>query len=159
MDRFPERTAMQRFTAAILMAFCLAAMAGCSRHVPPPVGRWEGVYDSGGTIIAARMEVTPKEQIFVSAPNAENMGSMSAEDHAAVRQKLADGLAASWDSVPPHQMDFDGKIFRKPEGIAPQAEWDSAAQRMTLIVYLDKGDGIRIPLRSVKEFSPNPFGN
>jgi hypothetical protein len=158
MDRFPERSAMQRFTAAFLLGLCLAAVAGCSRHLPPPVGRWEGVYDSGGTIVAARMEVTPKEQIFVSAPNAENMGSMSEEDHAAVRQKLADGLAASWGSVSPHQMDFDGKTFRKPNGIAPQAEWDSAAQRMTLVVYLDKGDGIHIPLRSVKEFSPNPFG-
>jgi len=149
---------MRKFTAAVLACLCLAAVAGCSRHVSPPVGRWEGVYDSGGTIVAARMEVTPKEQIFVSAPNAENMGSMSEEDHAAVRQKLAEGLAAGWDSVPPHQMDFDGKTFRKPEGIAPQAEWDSAAQRMTLIVYLDKGDGIHIPLHSVKEFSPNPFG-
>jgi hypothetical protein len=104
------------------------------------------------------MEVTAREQIFVSAPNAENLGSMPAEDRAAVRQKLAGGLAAGWDSVPPHPMDFDGKTFRKPGGIAPQAEWDASAQRMTLIVYLDKGNGIRIPLRSVKAFSPNPFG-
>ncbi|HEY2033505.1 MAG TPA: hypothetical protein VGH02_07420 [Rhizomicrobium sp.] len=148
---------MRRLLAAFLACLCFAAVAGCSRHVQPPVGRWEGIYDADGTIIAARMEVTPKEQIFVSAPNAENMGGLSAEDRAAVRQKLADGLAAGWDSVPPHQMDFDGKTFRKPGGIAPQAEWDPTTQRMTLIVYLDKGDGIRIPLRAVKEFSPNPF--
>jgi hypothetical protein len=83
---------------------------------------------------------------------------MSPEDRAAVRQKLADGLAAGWDSVPPHRMDFDGKDFRKPEGIAPQAEWDSATEHMTLIVYLDKGAGIRILLHSVKTFSANPFG-
>lgn len=150
---------MQRFYSTVLACLCLAAVAGCSRHVPPPVGRWEGTYDSGSTIVAARMEVTPKEQIYVSAPNAENIGSMSAEDHAAVRQKLADGLAAGWDSVPPHKMDFDGKSFRNPEGIAHQAEWDAATQRMTLIVYLDKGDGIRVPMRSVKTFSSNPFGS
>lgn len=149
---------MRRFYAAILACLCFAALTACSRHVPPPVGRWEGTYDAGDTIVVARMEVTPKEEIFVSAPNAEGISSMSAEDHAAVRQKLADGLAAGWDSVPPHRMDFDGKDFRKPEGIAPQAEWDAETRRMTLIVYLDKGDGIRIPLRSVKEFSPNPFG-
>lgn len=149
---------MRRFIATFLACLCLTAVAGCSRNVPPPVGRWEGTYDSVSTIVAARMEITPKEQIFVSAPNAENIGAMSAEDRAAVRQKLADGLAAGWDSATPHPLDFDGKDFRKPGGIAPQAEWDASAQRMTLIVYLDKGDGIRIPLRSVKEFSPNPFG-
>ena len=83
---------MQRFYSAVLACLCLAAVAGCSRHVPPPVGRWEGTYDSGSTIVAARMEVTPKEQIYVSAPNAENIGSMSAEDHAAVRQARQQGV-------------------------------------------------------------------
>ena len=149
---------MQRLYMTILAGLCLVAVTACSRHVPPPVGRWEGTYDSGDAIVAARMEVTPKEQIFVSAPNAENIGDMSQEDRAAVRRKLADGLAAGWDSLPPHKMDFDGKFFRNPNGIAHQAEWDAAAQRMTLIVYLDKGDGIRIPMHSVKQFSPNPFG-
>lgn len=149
---------MQRFTSTIVACLCLAAVTGCSRNVPPPVGRWEGIYDSGNVIVAARMEVTPKEQIYVSAPNAENIGNMSAEDHAAIRKKLADGLAAGWDGVAPHKMDFDGKSFRNPGGIAHQAEWDAAARRMTLIVYLDRGNGIRIPMRSVKAFSPNPFG-
>ena len=130
---------------------------GCSRNVAPPVGRWEGTYDANDTIVVARMEITSKGQIFVAAPNAENIGAMSAEDHAAVRQKLADGVAAEWDSVTPHPLEFDGKDFRRPGGIAPQAEWDANSQRMTLIVYLDKGDGLRIPLRTVKEFSQNPF--
>lgn len=148
---------MRRFFAAFLACLCFAAVADCSRNVPPPVGRWEGIYDAGGTIVVARMKVTPKEQVFVSAPNAEDIGNASAEDRGAIRQRLADGLAAGWDSVPPYQLDFDGKDFRKPGGIAPQAEWDAAAHRMTLIVYLDKGDGLRIPLRAVKEFSSNPF--
>ena len=148
---------MRRFFAAFLACLSLAALTGCSHNVPPPVGRWEGTYDAGNTIVVTRMEVTPKQQIFVSAPNAENIGTVSDEDRAAIRQRLADGLTQGWDDVTPLQLDFDGKDFRKPGGIAPQAEWDDTTHRMTLIVYLGKGDGVRIPLRMVKEFSSNPF--
>ncbi|HEY7979293.1 MAG TPA: hypothetical protein VID67_13955 [Rhizomicrobium sp.] len=147
-----------RILAAFLTCFCLIAVAGCSHQVAPPVGRWEGAYDAGNTIVTARMEITDKGQIFVSAPNAENIASSSSEDRAAIRQRLTDDLVQGWDDVTPHQLDFDGKVFRKPGGIAPQAEWDGAARRMTLVVYLDKGDGLHIPLRAVKEFSSNPFG-
>jgi hypothetical protein len=122
------------------------------------VGRWEGAYDAGSTIVVARMEITQKGQIFVSAPNAENIASASSNDRAAIRQRLADDLMQGWDGVTPHQMDFDGKTFRKPGGIAPQAEWDDKTHRMTLIVYLDRGAGLHIPLRTVKEFGSNPFG-
>jgi hypothetical protein len=147
-----------RILATCLACFCLIAVAGCSREAAPPVGRWEGAYDAGSTIVVARMEITDKGQIFVSAPNAENIASSSSDDRAAIRQRLAYDLVQGWDEVKPHQLDFDGKTFRKPGGIAPQAEWDDATHRMTLVVYLDKGDGLRIPLRAVKEFSPNPFG-
>lgn len=150
---------MRQLFAAFLACLCFAALAGCSHHVPPPVGRWEGTYDSGDIIVVARMEITPKEEIFVSAPNAEGIGDGSPEDRAAIRQRLADGLAQGWGSVTPHQMDFDGKDFRKPGGIAPQAEWDETTHRMTLVVYLGKGDGLRIPLRAVREFSSNPFAS
>lgn len=139
---------------------CLSfAVAGCSRSAPPPAGRWEGVYDAGDAIIAARLEITPKGEIFVSAPNAENAGDVSSEDRAAIRQRLADGLEESWGSVQPQSLDFDGKTFRKPGGIAPQAEWDAGTQQMTLIVYLGKDQGIRIPLHAVKNFAPDPFSN
>lgn len=147
-----------RAIAVFLACFCFAALAGCSRNVAPPAGRWEGTYDSGSAIIAARMEITGKGQIFVSAPNAENIGSSPDVDRATIRQRLADDLAQGWDEVTPHPLDFDGKTFRKPGGIAPQAEWNSGSKQMTLIVYLGKGDGIRIPLRSVKTFGANPFG-
>lgn len=147
-----------RLLTALVACFCLAAVAGCSREAAPPAGRWEGIYDAGDAIVAARMEITPKGGIFVSAPNAENIAGTSGDARAAIRQRLADGLANEWGDVAPLQMDFDGKVFRKPGGIAPQAEWDPDAHRMTLIVYLGKGNGIRIPLRTVKEFSPNPFG-
>jgi hypothetical protein len=146
-----------RAFAVFLACFCFAALAGCSREVAPPAGRWEGAYTSTNAIIVARMEITGKGEIFVSAPNAENIGSAAAADRAAIRERLAADLAQGWDSVAPHSLDFDGKTFRKPGGIAPQAEWDSSSKQMTLIVYLGKGAGIRIPLRNVKTFSANPF--
>ena len=59
-----------RILAAFLACFCLIAIAGCSREAKPPVGRWEGAYDAGNTVVVARMEITNKGQIFVSAPNA-----------------------------------------------------------------------------------------
>jgi hypothetical protein len=149
---------MRPILAFVLICFSLA-VAGCSRSAPPPAGKWEGVYDVGETIIAARMEITPKGEIFVSAPNAETVGDVSSEDRAAMRQRLADGLEQSWSSVQPHPLDFDGKTFRKPGGIAPQAEWDATTRQMTLVVYLGKDQGIRIPLHAVKDFSPNPFSN
>jgi hypothetical protein len=146
-----------RILTALLACFCVAATTGCSHETAPPAGRWEGTYDSGDTIVAARMEITAKGQIFVSAPNAENIGGTSSDGRTAIRQRLATGLATGWDDVTPIQLDFDGQTFRKPGGVAPQAEWDSSAHRMTLIVYLGRGDGIRIPLRAVKDFSPSPF--
>jgi hypothetical protein len=148
---------MRRFFAAFLACLCLAGLAACSHSAPPPVGRWEGTYASANAIVAARLEITPKGEIFLSAPNAENIASSSDEERAAIRQHLADGLEEGWNDVKPHPMDFDGRIFRRPGGIAPQAEWDPATQRMTLIVYLDKGDGLRIPMRAVKAFDPDPF--
>jgi hypothetical protein len=36
-------------------------------------------------------------------------------------------------------------------------EWDGS--QMTLIVYLGKRDALRIPLRAVKDFSPDPWNN
>ncbi|MBS0275472.1 MAG: hypothetical protein JSR55_14060 [Proteobacteria bacterium] len=146
-----------RIPAALFACFCLSALAGCSHQTAPPTGRWEGTYDAGDTLVAARMEITAKGQIFVSAPNAENIASTSNGARAAIRQRLASGLAAGWDDVTPIQLDFDGQTFRKPGGIAPQAEWNSSTHRMTLIVYLGRGDGFRIPMRAVKTFSPDPF--
>ncbi|MGN6515611.1 MAG: hypothetical protein ACTHLR_07190 [Rhizomicrobium sp.] len=146
---------MRRFFAMFLGLACLAALAACSHSAPPPTGRWEGTYESSDTIIAARLEITPKGQIFLSAPNAENIAP--SDDRAAIQRRLAQGLAAGWDSVQPVKLAFDGKTFRKPDGIAPQAEWAADAQTMTLIVYLGRGDGIRIAMRPVKTFSANPF--
>jgi len=140
--------------AAGLMALMTAVLAACSHHAAPPAGRWEGVYDQGNAIVAARLEITPKGDIFISAPNAEDIGDVSPEDRAAIRSRLADGLAQGWSDVKPLDWEFDGKTFRKPGGIAPQAVWDNG--QMMLVVYLGRG-AINVPMRAVKDFSPDPF--
>src|ERR1700761_1876616 len=149
---------MRKIFAAFFAIACFAGVSACS-HSAPPVGRWEGVYDTSDTIIAARVEITAKGDIFVSAPDVTDIGGASSEDRAATRQKLADGLDESWGSVVPRPMDFDGKTFRKPGGIAPQMEWDSSANTMTLVLYLGAAPELRVTLRPVKDFSPDPFSH
>jgi hypothetical protein len=135
---------------------CLLLVSACSHATPPPTGRWEGIYDSHDAIVAARVEITARGDIYLSAPDAMDVGSSSG-DRTAIRQRLADGLNQSWGSVVPRQMDFDGKTFRKPGGIAPQMQWDSAGNTMTLILYPGTAPEIHILLHPVKDFSPDPF--
>jgi len=147
---------MRFIAAAIVSIISFAALTGCSHHAAPPAGRWEGTFESNDTMIAARLEIDAKGQIFVSAPDAENFGD-SAEARAAIRQSLAQTLANGWGDVQPRTFDFDGTVFRKPGGVAPQMEWSPDAKSMTLVVYLGMRDAIRIPLRTVKDFSDNPW--
>jgi hypothetical protein len=74
-----------------------------------------------------------------------------------MHDRLAGRMASSWGDVTPREFEFDGSAFRKPGGIAPQMEWDAANRQMTVIVYLERRPGIRIPLRSVSDFSSNPW--
>ena len=148
---------MRPIFAVLFALACFAGVGACSHSAPPPAGRWEGFYESRDTIVAARLEITAKGDIFVSAPDATGIGSASDDDRAAIRQRLADGLDESWGSVVPRRLDFDGQTFRKPGGIAPQMEWDAQSNAMTLVVYLGTQPAIRIALRPVKDFGPNPF--
>jgi hypothetical protein len=107
-------------------------------------------------MVTARVEIDPKGNIRVSAPNAENVGD-NEDDRAAMRQHLVAGLASGWDEVEPRKMDFDGRTFRKPNGIAPQMVWDAERKRMYLVVYLGKNPGMTIPLRAVSDFSDDPW--
>jgi hypothetical protein len=157
-SRFVEKRAMRKIVAAIFAIACFTGLSACSKSAPP-VGRWEGVYDINDTIIAARVEITAKGDIYVSAPDVTGVGASSSEDRAAIRQKLADGLTESWGTVVPRQMDFDGKTFRKPGGIAPQMEWDPSTNTMTLVLYLGASPALNITLHPVKDFSPDPFSN
>ncbi len=138
---------MRSVVAIILTALVLC---GCSGKTPP-TGRWEGTYESADTLIAARMEINSKGDVFVSAPDATNVG-----DRAATRQSLAQGLASGWSDVPPRHYDYDGSTFRKPGGIAPQMEWHSSDNGITIYVYLVT-DTIKVPLHPVKDFSDTPW--
>lgn len=143
---------MRRLILACVAVFTLA---GCSGRTPP-VGRWEGTYDSGDTLIAARMEVDAKANVFVSAPDATNVAGLTGGDRTAMQQRLAQGLASGWADVAGRHYDYDGSTFRKPGGIAPQMEWHSSDNTMTMHVYLGTSS-VQISLHSVKTFSDNPW--
>ncbi|HEY1631338.1 MAG TPA: hypothetical protein VGF56_08480 [Rhizomicrobium sp.] len=144
-----------RPVAALFIVLAGLLTAGCSSHAPPP-GRWEGTTDQGDVIIAARMEITGKGDVYVSAPDAENIQGDEAA-RAAIRKNLAAGLASGWGDVQPRKFEFDGKTFRKPGGVAPQVEWDSSSNTMTMLVYLGMRDAIPVKLHAVKDFSDDPF--
>ncbi len=110
---------MRKFALAVLTALTLVA---CSRSAPP-TGRWEGVYETNDTMIAARLEIGADGQAKISAPDLLDIGNASADERTAMRQKLAGDLATGWGDVVPRKLDFDGETFRKPGGIAPQMIW------------------------------------
>lgn len=145
---------MRNVVRLLVLGLCVVA-AACS-HPKPPAGKWEGTYESDDAMVVARLEIASNGTILVSAPNAQDLSAMSADDRAATRQKLAQDLASGWDSVQPRTLDFDGTTFRKPGGVAPQMEWDTNNKHMTLIVYFGTGS-VRIPLHAVNQFSENPW--
>lgn len=147
---------MRLLFAMLALGFCLAGAAGCAK-TPPPAGRWEGTYDAADVIVAARLEIDSHGTIYLSAPDALNFPPVSDDQRAAMHQRLAQGLVSGWGDVAARRYDFDGRVFRKPDGIAPQMEWDPTSKQMTLIVYLERRPGIRIPLHAVSDFSPNPW--
>jgi hypothetical protein len=140
-----------------LVILALAAwLAACSKPAPPP-GRWEGGYSAGGTMVAARVEVEADGQVRLSAPDITNLANAKPEILQQDRDKLAADLASGWDGVAPRPFDFDGNIFRKPGGIAPQMVWDKASNQMTLELYIGADPALPVPLRPVAAFHDNPW--
>jgi hypothetical protein len=132
-----------------------AALAACSKP-PPPVGRWEGVYEDAGLMVAVRLEIEPSGKVRVSAPNAiTDQAPFSSSERAQLRGRLLAGLATSWPQVNPLPLDFDGKAFHKPGGVAPQLEWDAKSKAMTMIYYSGSRASVRVPLNAVEEFGAN----
>lgn len=144
---------MRWIRATIAVALCLFAFA-CS-SAKPPAGRWEGTSESFDVIIAVRLEIAADGSVYLSAPDALDLGADA--DRATLRQGLAAELNDKWSQVQPRKFDFDGKTFRKPGGFAPQMEWDPASRRMTVIIYLERRPGIRVPLHAVRDFSADPW--
>ena len=142
---------MRAFLAGLALCGALCA-AGCSDPAPP-VGRWHGAYEGDSAIIVARLEIAPGGVIRVSAPNAfADMRRLPQEQRDHIRAQLDSGLQNGWTRIEPIALEFDGKTFRKPGGVAPQMEWDAAEQEMTLIVYPGLMERIRIKLDAVADF-------
>jgi hypothetical protein len=140
--------------AAAALAFLM--LTACSKPHPPQ-GRWEGGYDGNGTLVAARVEIGADGQIKVSAPDLTNIQDTRPEQLQQMRERLAADLATAWDTVTPRPFDFDGKTFRKPEGVAPQMEWDKNSNQMTLEIYIGANAALPVPLRPVDEFHDDPW--
>ena len=139
--------------ARFIALIAAAVLTACSADPEPPLGRWQGVYESSDALIVARLEISPGGIVRVSAPNAfgEKAGILEA-DRERVRAQLETGLSRAWPAIQPLNFSFDGKIFRKQGGVAPQMEWDETSKRMTLIVYPGLRDTIRMPLEPVEDF-------
>lgn len=146
---------MRRF--ALVLATALALIS-CS-HPTPPAGRWQGVYEVNDVMLVARLEIEADGQVRVSAPDLLDIASASPDDRAAMRQKLAADLAAGWGDVAPRAMEFDGGIFRKPGGIAPQMIWKAKSKQMWLVVYAGTRPSFRVVMHPVGDFGDDPWSS
>jgi hypothetical protein len=137
-------------------ALAFLVLTACSKPHPPQ-GKWEGGYDSNGTLVAARVEIGADGQVKVSAPDLTNIQAAKSEQLQQMRERLAADLATAWDTVAPRPFDFDGSVFRKPAGVAPQMEWDKDSNQMTLEIYIGANAALPVPLRPVDNFHDNPW--
>ena len=141
-----------------LTAFTLLLLlAGCGKP-QPPVGKWEGGIQGGGTIVAARVEITANGLVRVSAPDVTNLDDAKPE---AIRDALAEAqadLVNGWAEVKPREFEFDGKTFHEAKRVAPAMVWDKTTNTMTLQVYIGRNPALPVSLRPVTEFHDSPFG-
>ena len=142
---------MRRTLGVAFALLSLTVLVACGAP-KPPAGRWEGLFEGSDVMIVARLEIDA-DGVRVSAPNAfMNFAAMSDDQRAAMRANLQYKLAEAWGHVGIMPLDFDGKVFRKPGGVAPQMVWDDEGKQMTLVVYPGVHATIRVPLVPVSEF-------
>src|SRR3954464_14047344 len=98
-----------RFPALFGLLLSLS-LAACSKPTAP-VGKWEGGYEGGGDLVAARVEILPSGQVKIMAPDITNAVG-SREQINRLRAQLAADLANGWSEVAPRPLDFDGTTFR-----------------------------------------------
>ena len=139
------------FAALVLM------LAGCSKP-QAPAGKWEGGAETGGILVAARVEVLPNGTVKVSAPDITNAVGPR-DEIVQMQSRLAADLANGWPDVKPRSFDFDGKTFRKPGGFAPQMVWDKDTNQMILNLYIGANPALPVPLRPVGDFHDSPWAS
>lgn len=149
------RESVMRWTLLLVPLLLLAA---CS-DPKPPVGKWEGGYDSNGTIVVARVEIGANGLVKISAPDITNLQDAKPEQLAMQRARLAAELVQIWTDVAPREFAFDGKTFRRPGGRAPQMVWDKTTNQMTLQLYFGANPALPVVLRPVDTFHDNPFAS
>ena len=105
-------------------------------------------------MIVARLEIDSSGHVRVAAPNAIiDPAGTTENERADLRARLDAGLAQSWPSVAPLPLEFDGRVFHKPGGVAPQLEWDGAEKRMTMVFYSGNRTAIRVKLDPMQEYN------
>jgi len=149
-----SRCYMRHFSPIVAVVAALGiALTACS-NPRPPIGRWQGAYEDPNLIVVARLEIDSSGVVRISAPNAiVDSAPMSKKERGDLRKRLVAGLTQSWTSVGPLPLEFDGHIFHKPGGVAPQLEWDNAEKKMVLVFYSGNRASIHVPLDSVADFS------
>ncbi|HXR95220.1 MAG TPA: hypothetical protein VN718_05035 [Rhizomicrobium sp.] len=140
--------------SVVLLAFLL--LAACAKQTPPQ-GRWEGGYAGSGVMVAARVEIGPDGMVKLMAPDITNADAAKPNQMQEMRARLSADLATNWDGVQPRPFDFDGTIFRKPGGVAPQMVWDKNSNQMTLEIYIGANPALPVPLRPVDNFHDSPW--
>jgi hypothetical protein len=141
----------------IAFAALALMLAGCGKP-QAPVGKWEGGAETGGILVAARVEIMPNGTVKISAPDITNAVGQP-DEVLQMQAHLSSDLANGWPDVRPRQFDFDGKTFRKPGGYAPQMVWDKDTGQMTLELYIGANPALPVMLRPVSGFHDSPFGN
>lgn len=145
---------MRRFAILLIAGLLLSA---CSKQHEAPAGRWIGRYESPSVMVVAWLEISPAGDIKVSAPDLLDPGDPSDEQREAMHKQLANQLSNDWGLVKPRHYDFDGKVFRKPGGFAPQMEWNPKTKQMKLVFYFGMQRSIRIPMQAVRSFDEDPW--
>ncbi|MDE2183279.1 MAG: hypothetical protein KGJ78_09680 [Alphaproteobacteria bacterium] len=109
-------------------------------------------------MVDARLEILKNGMVRVSAPDILDRPG-SDQERAEMHAQLAADLASGWSDVELRQMDFDGGVFRKPGGVAPQMEWDAKRQLMKVVFYFGMQHSIRIEMHQVADFDHDPWAD
>lgn len=140
-----------------ILLLAVLALAACSRPAKPPHGRWIGNYESAAVMVDAWLEIQPDGTVRASAPDLTDVGTPTDAERAVLHARLAAQAQEDWKGVVPRRYDFDGRVFRKPGGIAPQMEWDARSKQMKLVFYFGMQHSIRIAMREVADFGDDPW--